>query len=179
MGSEMCIRDRGHKGPYEVIPNRWIARVLNRGDFVGALLLDLWTNHCDRRQCVFVSTGTTSSLRAVLIDNDHMFGGFAGNEKTCPRRTMLPNEGFYGGVWTNANVAQWKRVIDSIDDRTIDQMFARVPDTWADFPGLRRAMTELGLRRARLDSLIAEVDDVLEDGRFLSVESPRCAELVD
>ena len=163
---------------YGVIPNAWIDRVVNRGDFVGALLLDLWANNCDRRQCLFLPLDGTQCLQAVFIDNDHMLGGFKNDEKTCPRRTMVANENFYRDVWTDLIVARWKSVIDGIDEKCLDSIIAKVPMEWADVPALHFALTELVLRRAKLESLIAEVDNALTHGRFLSVEDPRRAELI-
>lgn len=98
--SSRLTLSEGENHTYELIPGSWIDRVSNREDFVGALLLDLWTNNCDRCQCVFLSETGSSSLRAVFIDNDHMFGGHFGNEKTCPRRVMVPDARFYRGILT-------------------------------------------------------------------------------
>jgi hypothetical protein len=174
----LLTRSVGENHTYELIPNSWIDRVRNRQDFVGALLLDLWTNNCDRRQCVFVAEGSAKSLHAVFIDNDHMFGGYFGNEKTCPRRAMVPYAGFYDGCWTDGAVARWKRIIDGIDDEFLDSVMAKVPPDWADVPALQFARTELGLRRSRLESLISEVEQVLRNGRFPAFLSPQYA-LVD
>jgi hypothetical protein len=158
---------------YDLIPSSWIDRISNRQDFVGALLLDLWTNNCDRRQCIFLTDGS-KALRAVFIDNDHMFGGYFGNEKTCPRRAMVPDANFYRGVWSDPVVDHWKRVIDAIDDRCIDSILPKIPEEWADSTALKFALNELAARRNKLDLLIADADETIASGRFPDFGSPRC-----
>jgi hypothetical protein len=66
----------------------WVDRIENRADFLGALVLDLWANNCDRRQSVFF-TDDRDRLHARFIDSDSMFGGKFGNDTTCPRRAMV------------------------------------------------------------------------------------------
>lgn len=176
-GSRLTL-SKGENRTYEMIPGAWIDRVSNRQDFIGALLLDLWTNNCDRRQCVFISEADSKSFRAVFIDNDHMFGGHFGDEKTCSRRVMVPDERFYRGIWNESAVAHWKGVIDAIDDQFFDSLLAKVPEQWADFPQLLRVIDQLRLRRSKLGLLIAEAEETMANARLPSIQSPRFAGVI-
>lgn len=147
---------------YDVIPESWVTKIVNREDFVGALLVDLWTNNCDRRQAIFLHSDD-SRLHAVFVDNDHMFGGYYGNERTTARRVIPPSvRAIYRDCWLTETVAGWKRRIDAISERTLDAMVQVIPGTWATEPVRQRLKAELVVRRRRLDSMIREVDEVLE-----------------
>ncbi|MFP5228997.1 MAG: hypothetical protein ACLGXA_15375 [Acidobacteriota bacterium] len=157
----LVIRSEEKNPTFEIIPTSWIKRISNRDDFVGTLLLDLWTNNCDRRQCLFLTADQGQTLRAVFIDNDHMFGGFFGNEQTCPRRIIGMHADLYRSVWTEANIFRWLRTIDSIDDSTLDAIFEKVPQNWATRSELAMLRATLQIRRKRLDSMIADVTQTL------------------
>ena len=161
---------RGRNLTYEILPSSWIERIVNRDDFVGALLFDLWANNCDCRQCVFLTDDYAKALRAVFIDNDHLFGGYFANEKTCPRRAMVPISDIYRGVWNEESVSRWQKKIDQIDDMFINHVLAKIPLEWAGSPALTFVTTELSLRRAKLHFLIDEFEDVLANGRFPSAQ---------
>jgi hypothetical protein len=173
-GSRLTLSD-GSNRTHELIPDAWAPRVSNRQDLVGALVLDLWTNNCDRRQCLFLTGTSPQSLRVVFIDNDHMFGGYFGNEVTCVRRTMVPAKGLYAGLWTAPSVGNWMRAIDGIDDAFLESVIDRVPPEWALEADRQFARTQLRARRRRLVSLIDEVENVLRTDGVPTVKTPRTA----
>jgi len=172
-GSRLTLSGHGHT--YQIIPGAWADRVSNRRDFIGALLLDLWTNNCDRRQCLFVSDNHSPALRAVFIDHDWMFGGHLMNEKTVPRRCMAGNPRLYEGVWTEEVIEHWKNVIDCIDGACLDRIFALVPQEWATPSQLRLARQQLASRKRRLGTWMTEATQVLKSGRFTPLPNPRPA----
>jgi len=59
---------------YQMVPAGWYPRLVNAGDFLGVLLLDLLANHSDNRQALFVQIPGTRQLKAVFIDHGQMFG---------------------------------------------------------------------------------------------------------
>jgi hypothetical protein len=154
-GSRLTL-SAGKQQTYEILPGAWADRVANREDFVGALLVDLWANNCDRRQCVFLAEAASSSFRAVFIDHDHMFGGYYGNERTCARRAMVPDARFYGGVWCDDVVGGWESAIGGVDTASLQAILGHVPSAWADASARAFAMNQLQGRQARLNSLIDE-----------------------
>ncbi|HEX4036620.1 MAG TPA: HipA family kinase [Acidobacteriaceae bacterium] len=159
---------------YQVIPPSWIPRVANRQDFVGALLLDLWTNQCDRRQCLFVAQPGDQSLQAVFIDNDHLFGGDFGDEKTCARRAMLRNLQWYRAIWTDPLIALWMDRITSIDRTALDAIFRIVPSAWANQADLVNARMQLERRHKQLELFVEDISEVLRDGHCLSMSGTTC-----
>jgi hypothetical protein len=164
-GSRLMVSANGDE-PLQIIPSSWAPRIANRSDFVGALMADLWMNNCDRRQAIFLSDGARERLRAVFIDNDNAFGGYRGDEKTTPRRVMIPFAGFYDGVWTRENLVYWKNRLDQIDEDHLDAIFASVPEGWADADSIQSVRSQLRRRRLMLDSLIAQATIELGRGQF-------------
>jgi hypothetical protein len=57
------ISSKRSVGAYQIIPSSWMPRVKNRSKFVGALAVDIWSNHCDRRQAIYTRSG--KSLEAT------------------------------------------------------------------------------------------------------------------
>ena len=60
---------------YSFLPTAFVHRVINRPDFTGALIFDIWAGSSDVRQALFVEAPRTGSFSAVFIDNGHLFGG--------------------------------------------------------------------------------------------------------
>ncbi len=60
------VESQGGGSVYEILPRSWFARLQNREDFLGMLLLDLWCNHADNRQACFVSGSGRARLACHL-----------------------------------------------------------------------------------------------------------------
>ena len=160
---------------YQIIPSAWVSRIANLTDFVGALLVDLWANNCDRRQCLFLTGPEPDSLRAVFIDNDWMFGGHFGNEQTCARRAMAPLRGLYKEIWTKETISYWKGRIDRVGEATLNSIVAAVPPAWAGRASVMGVREELLRRRRILDLLIAEATEAIQRSDPPTWSTPRPA----
>lgn len=158
-GSRLMLSP-GKEQTYEVLPSSWVPRIINRDDFVGALLIDLWLNNCDRRQAIFLSSGQPR-LHAMFLDNDHMLGGYFGDEKTNPRRVMASTLPIYRACWQIETINRWRKKIDAVDDASVDEIVSSVPEAWATQAMRKHAAADLKTRRRRLDGLIEEVAGAL------------------
>jgi hypothetical protein len=58
---------------WEILPGSSFARVVNKGDFCLAWLLDICARHTDNRQALFEDR--IHGIRAVFVDHGHMFSG--------------------------------------------------------------------------------------------------------
>lgn len=159
---------------YQMIPHSWIERIDNREDFVGALILDMWANNCDRRQAVFLSD-ERDRLHVSFIDNDHMFGGKFGNGTTYPRRIMFYDLSVYEGLWREEIVQKWCRKIDGIDENAIRSIVASVPEEWADDHMRLHISNQLQARRLMLSCFLNDIKDVLDFGYSVQYEKTRNA----
>ncbi|HEU4983131.1 MAG TPA: HipA family kinase [Acidobacteriaceae bacterium] len=167
------IEASGERRTYQIIPHSWIKRVQNRADFLGMLVLDLWANNCDRRQAVYLSTGR--GLQARFIDNDFMFGGKFGYDRTCPRRAMVHDLSLYSGLWNEDSVQQWLEKFDGISENTIRRIVASVPEEWVTAELRRRILSQLLTRRSILPRLLNDARHVLASGYSISYHRPRHA----
>lgn len=167
------IEASGNQRTYQMIPHAWIKRIENRADFLGMLVLDLWANNCDRRQAVYRSNGR--GLRASFIDNDFMFGGKFGFDRTCPRRAMVHDLSLYNGLWSDHSMQQWLQKFDGIPENTIRRIVASVPEEWATEEQRRRILKQLLNRRSILPRLLNDARHVLVSGYSVSYHRPRHA----
>jgi len=170
-GSRLTLSS-GERPTYEVLPASWAGKITNIDDFTGALLLDLWLNNCDRRQAVFLASGG-AQLRAVFIDNDHMLGGYFGNEKTNPLRVMGSNRAIYRSAWQEDSIAKWQEKIGALDDGIIDDVLGTVPEQWTTGDMLEHVRAELKMRKRSLESLIGEVETALATPDRGEIHTPR------
>jgi hypothetical protein len=160
-GSKLITSKHG-AGAFQLIPSSWLSRVVNAEDFVRVLAIDLWANHCDRRQAIFTVMG--QKLHATFIDNGHMFGGPAGLDQTCPRRAMIYNLRLYQGFPMEQILEACRQQIDDVSERALQTFLESIPREW-DSDGLaQKVITQLLLRRAKLPSLFRETSEVLRTG---------------
>jgi hypothetical protein len=159
---------------YQMIPHSWVDRIENRADFLGALVLDLWANNCDRRQSVFL-TDDRDRLHARFIDNDSMFGGKFGNDTTCPRRAMVYDLGVYMGLWNDKIVQEWLQKIDGIGENAIRGIIASVPEEWTDEKMRLCILEQLKARRVMLPRFLNEVQEVFSSGYSVQYNKARHA----
>ncbi|MGC2501108.1 MAG: hypothetical protein WA400_03200, partial [Silvibacterium sp.] len=168
------IEAREEQCTYQMIPHSWINRIENRADFLGALILDLWANNCDRRQAVFLSD-ERNRLHASFVDNDFLFGGKFGNDTTCPRRAMVYDLDVYKGLWDDKIVQGWLGKVSEITETTIGQIIARVPNQWASDQMRLHIVEQLNARRSMLPQLLNDAKDVLSSGYSIQYHRSRYA----
>lgn len=178
-GSQL-VRAPSGEAAYEVIPSAWIDRVANRKDVVGALLLGLCANQCDRQQSLIVPVAADGTLRVVFIDHDHLFGGHYGDEKACVRRAMMRSLRWYTGIWGRDVAGYWANRIREIDSGLLKSIFQAVPSCWAGTADLADARNQLERRRERLDQYVEDISSVLLEGKCLAMSagSCRCRQIV-
>lgn len=159
-GSSLTLSSNGLP-TYQVIPRSWHDRVANREDFVGALVADLWTNNCDRRQCLFLASG--ESLRANFIDHDCCLGGHNSQGMATPRQLTMPNPELYRDALDASIVAGWMRKVDGLGEDVVDRILGKIPAEWADAATLEKARELLLARRSRLEGWMAEAVTYLRE----------------
>lgn len=169
------IEAPGEQRTYQLIPHSWIGKIKNRGDYLGALILDLWANSCDRRQAVFLSDEDQNQLHATFIDNDWMFGGKFGDETTGPRRAMVCDLDYYEGLWSEKSVKEWLQKIDGIDENAIGKVLLNVPKEWAGWDVRTRIFDQLRKRRSMLPSLVSEAREYFNSGDSFQYHGTRNA----
>ena len=158
------ITAKGKIGSFEIIPSSWASRVINARDFAGILAIDIWANHCDRRQVIFTRT-REDLLHATFVDHDHMFGGPEIQHETCPRRAMISDLRLYQGLPMKQLFTRWIRKIRKVDEQTLKVLIREIPVDWYSEDRAFAAIEMLESRRSRLPALFNEALSVLAQQR--------------
>lgn len=148
-------------GTYQIIPSSWVTRVKNRTHFLGALAIDIWSNHCDHRQAIYTRSG--GFFKATFIDNGHMFGGPMGTEITSPRCCMTYDLAVYRGLEILRSLQGWHDRILEADLAEVRQLAEKIPSEWFSPEQLDRTLEALHLRRHKLGSLLREAGEILQN----------------
>lgn len=157
-GSRLVSSKRS-AGAYQIIPSSWVSRVKNRSKFIGALAVDIWSNHCDRRQAIYTRSG--ENLKATFIDNGHMFGGLEGTEIASPRCCMTHDLAVYKGLDVHRSLRRWHKSILEADLRDIRRLAEEIPSEWCPPGQLDRTLESLQSRRRKMGSLLREAEGIL------------------
>lgn len=164
-GSRLVSPKRG-VGAYQIIPSSWVPKVKNRNQFIGALAVDIWANHCDRRQAIYTRSG--EHLKATFIDNGHMFGGLEGAEMTCPRRCVNSDFAVYRDLHIHQSLERWRKRIIAADLTAIRMLAEELPPVWYTPSLLDRTIESLRVRRQKLGSLFRETTTIVSHPHALN-----------
>ena len=104
-GTRALGQDEGETA-YEILPGSWLNRISNRDEFVGMLILDVWTNQVGTRKAVFVPSSDKSLITAVFIENGQMFGGFWGGEVQRPGTALYSDRRVYANSRCSSRTEQ-------------------------------------------------------------------------
>jgi hypothetical protein len=159
-GSRLVV-SHGTAGAYQIIPSVWAPRVINAVDFVGALAVDIWTNHCDSRQAVYTHCGSGQHLRATFIDHGHMFGGPHGDKRCRPRASMQPDLRLYRGLEIGTLLRCWHSKIGSVTEDHLKHLLYSGPSQWLTPQVAEHTLAMLESRREDLSVLFEEATQLL------------------
>ena len=140
----------------EVIPGRWLSQAGNRADFVAMLVLDLWTNHTDNRQAIFLQSAETGLTSAVFIDNGHLFGGPYGQEQQRRGAALSLDRRVYGDPSLKKTLRRWLLRISSIEDGVLLRLARCIPAEWMSEEYLSQVLSQLRTRQIALSQLLQE-----------------------
>jgi hypothetical protein len=140
---------------YEWLPKGLNSRVINREDFLGIHIFDVWANHCDHRQTLFTATEGSASFRAVFIDNGHLFGGPAWRLVSRQGESLGLDSRFHASGWPREAIDAW---ICRFEARCLSSLFdvvPRIPKFW--YSGdINRVIGSLADRLSTLRNRFAE-----------------------
>jgi hypothetical protein len=114
--------------PYEVIPRSWHARIVNRRDFVGMAVFDLWAHALHRRQAVFAKDG--NGLRAIFIESCNTFGSASQPRSMQAEDALFWDRSIYDGMWKGAVVGQWMEAIATIKTHEVHALIDTLSRSW-------------------------------------------------
>jgi len=140
---------------YEWLPGGFANRLSNRGDFVGIYIFDIWANHCDNRQSLFLTKDENISFQAVFVDNGHLFGGPEWKQQRRYCESAHLDKRFNLNEWNEGIVEGWISRFESIDFSLVFQITQNVPRFW--YGGdIERVADSLIQRLSMLRALLSE-----------------------
>ena len=139
---------------YGVLPGEWLSLIDNRDDFVGMLLLDVWANHTDNRQSVFVRNPVTQKLTAVFVDYGHMFGGPSGRDSYRRGTAMYLDHRVYESLDIDAAFDRWLQRVRMIDGSLLRRVAKSIPGAWMGGLDLEELIAQLQMRKGVLEHFL-------------------------
>jgi hypothetical protein len=116
---------------YELLPSGFHNRVLNAHDFLGMYIFDVWTEHCDHRQPLFLTTKNSRFLKAIFVDNGHLLGGPSWKLDSRPGEALCLNPNLYTTKWTEESIEKWIFHIETRASPALQTLMQRVPRVWS------------------------------------------------
>ncbi len=140
----------------DFIPPRLFPKVLNREDFVLALLCDKWLHNVDTRQCIFARKPGTNGLTAYFIDNGMIFSG----DRWCLEDIPLHGVYFRKEIYVDplSMVEEGLARIQALDEATLWNTIAGFPGEWlaeGDHEALDALLHQLQSRQKKLPDIIS------------------------
>lgn len=144
---------------HEIMPSEWLKRVVDREQFLRALVLDLWVCNRDKRQALFLPTaaGGGTRLHPIFFDNGHMFGGPDWRFEDRVARSLYGDLSVYAGLLDESSIQCALNEVMNMSSVSIFRSLRTIPDEW--FPDRQRSLQmldQLFARREHLPDLIAE-----------------------
>jgi hypothetical protein len=151
---------------YDFLPDRMLAEIRNRADFLGALVFDKWVSNGDLRQAIFYRENATPSGNgepnghwvAEMIDQDSTFQGQVWAFRDSPPQALYPRLPIYGANPTMRNFESWLEKVERLDARFFKSLVDTLPAQWiAGYEEqLSNLLSKLQERRDRLPGLVEE-----------------------
>lgn len=130
---------------YNFLPSAFVHRVVNRTDFIGALVFDVWAGSADARQAVFVEDRESGTFNAVFIDNGHLFGGPYWKFGSRPGTALCLDLAIYPDLSSEA-IEAWIARIETTIPLILPSLVKSVRSEW--YKGDIASLTDTLLRRA-------------------------------
>lgn len=115
---------------YSFLPRCLFPRVLNRPDFIGALIFDIWAQSTKARQVAFLERGSSHIFDALFIDQGYLFGGPHWSVRPRPGKSLCLENSFYGNSFNNKLAHHWFSRISTATPSIIAPTIKSIPRDW-------------------------------------------------
>jgi hypothetical protein len=135
----------------DYIPRAQLHRVVNRDEFAGALIFDLWTGNSDNLQVVFRGSHRAGAFEAVFIDHGYCFRELGRPAGERPKRLWVAEWGA-DGITSWESFQPWLWRIETIDTHALWRCTSGVPEEWVERSQfqIEQLVEELARRKIRV-----------------------------
>lgn len=168
-GSRMAV-DPNRVAVFDFLPDKLLAKVENRADFLGMLVFDKWIGNADSRQAVFFraraknwtplkgETPARVGFFAQMIDHGFAFNGPHWAFQDSPLQGLYFRTSVYDEVRSLDSFEPWLEMVANFPESVIDSAWKEIPREWLedDEEPLEKLLATLLKRRAQVRHLIVE-----------------------
>lgn len=170
LGSHLAVNPN-QTAIFDFLPDRMLAKVENRRDFLGVLVFDKWVSQADSRQAVFFRTrrrecaGLSRShsreikLWAQMIDHGFAFSGDLWRFQDSPLQGHYFRPSVYDAVHNIDSFGPWLEGVHNFPTELVEAARKQIPGLWLQGDGdeLERMLEGLLRRRSRVPALIYDM----------------------
>lgn len=156
---------------FDFLPDKLLANVENRVDFLGTLVFDKWVGNADSRQAVFFRARAKmwTPIRgeapkgigffAQMIDHGFSFNGPHWEFGDSPLQGLYFRTSVYDEVHSLDSFQPWLDLVTNFPEEVIDAAWKEIPREWLaeDGQALEQMLGQLLKRRKRVTSLVEQV----------------------
>jgi len=171
-GSRMAV-DPNRVAVFDFLPDKLLAKVENRADFLGMLVFDKWVGNADSRQAVFFRARAKNwtplkgeaparvGFFAQMIDHGFAFNGPHWAFQDSPVQGLYFRTSVYDEVRSLDSFEPWLEMVANFPESVIDSAWKEIPREWLedDEEPLEKLLETLFKRRAQVRRLIGEARD--------------------
>jgi hypothetical protein len=153
---------------YDFIPDVLLDKVVNRREFLGALVFDKWIGNADARQAIFFHArieqrpAVAPRLKerqgfvAQMMDHGYIFDGPHWLFTDSPLQGLYFRPSVYLQVRSFRDFEPWLDQVVHFPEEIVDQALKQIPSEWldGDATALEGILTKLMARRKRVPDLI-------------------------
>lgn len=165
-GSRLVGDISGSNRPDGYLRRSEVHSVVNRASFLNMYIFDLWANHQDDRQAIFVHDRDSRQLWSIFIDHGHLFGGPTWDLPERQRPSLYFERSIYKELWNKDAAEIFVNLLQETIPRALAHILPLTPNHWftGDLSLLELTLLE---RLENLPKLVARVP-ILSD-RFESI----------
>jgi len=156
---------------FDFLPDKLLAKVENRVDFLGTLVFDKWVGNADSRQAVFfrarAKTWTPArgeaparlGFLAQMIDHGFAFNGPHWEFQDSPLQGLYFRTAIYDEVRSLDSFQPWLDMVENFPVEVIDTAWKAIPSAWLEDDGeeLEQMLEALMRRRPRVPHLVSDL----------------------
>jgi hypothetical protein len=151
---------------YDFVPDALLDRVVNVGEFLGALVLDKWMCNADSRQSVFFRARLRDwvpsehpariGFVAMMVDHGYAFNGPYWDFPDSPLQGLYFRPSVYSNVRGFDDFQPWIEQVVHFPVQVLDEALKQVPAQWleGDAEALEALFERLLRRRERVPDLL-------------------------
>lgn len=157
---------------FDFLPSAVLPEVVNRGDFLGAMVFDKWVSNADSRQAVFCQAQIRTEMPgyqsvgwvAQFIDNCSTFQGYEWTFYDSQIQGIYARPIIYGRRPSLRDFDLWVSAMMEIDQDVLDEVSMLLPPNWIEGQEreLQGVLNRLHDRRERVPALLADTVKCLQ-----------------